>query len=393
LKISDLTFQNQVMATVANVVTLYCDLVSFDESLKVQQQTLELDTKLYNDDKRRAELGAIAPIDIIEQEAEMKAAQQSVTTAELQVLQQETILKSVITRSGLDRLDVVNARIVPTDRFDMPEQEAIRPIQDLIAEAVASRPDVQQSAISLENSRITTLGVKDAMLPQLTATAALSNSGLAGQINSIPVPVTLANGSTQLVTRGPGDVTGYFEGGIGTVLSQLLGRNFPNYSLTVALTVPIRNRSAQADYITDQLNYRQQQIQDHQLLNNIKQNVINARVALSQARAAYDTSVEARRLQEQTFNGQRRKYELGTTTILDVVIGQRDLTTRELAEVNAKNQYIHAQINLQNVMGEVLKAYNVDIGQARQGQVGREPDLIPAVPTAPAGMGSSVVKR
>ena len=169
------------------------------------------------------------------------------------------------------------------------------------------------------------------------------------------------------MTRGPGDVTGYFQGGFGTVLSQLLGRNFPNYSLTVALTVPIRNRSAQADYVTDQLNYRQQQIQDHQLLNSIKQNVINARVALSQARAAYDTSVEARRLQEQTFNGQRRKYELGTTTILDVVIGQRDLTTRELAEVNAKNQYIHAQINLQNVMGEILK----DIQRGyRAGQAG-----------------------
>ena len=396
LKISDLTFQNQVMATVANVVTLYWDLVSFDESLKVQQQTLDLDTKLYNDDKRRAELGAIAPIDIIEQEAEMKAAQQNVTTAELQVLQQETILKSVITRSGLDRLDVVNARIVPTDQFDMPAQEAIRPIQDLIQEAIASRPDVQQSAISLENSRITTLGVRDAMLPQLTATGVLSNSGLAGQVNSIPVPVTLPDGSTQLVTRGPGDVTGYFQGGIGTVLSQLLGRNFPNYSLTVALTVPIRNRSAQADYITDQLNYRQQQIQDRQLLNNIKQNVINARVALSQARAAYDTSVEASRLQEQTFNGQRRKYELGTTTILDVVIGQRDLTTRKLAEVNAKNQYIHAQINLQSAMGEILKAYSVDIEQAKQGQVGREPDLIPAVPPAPlgtAGFGTGPTKR
>ena len=290
----------------------------------------------------------------------------------------------------------MNARIVPTDQFDMPAQEAIRPIQDLVQEAIASRPDVKQSAITLENSRITTLGVRDAMLPQLTATAALSNSGLAGQVNTIPVPVVLPNGSTQLVTRGPGDVTGYFQGGFGTVLSQLLGRNFPNYSLTVALTVPIRNRSAQADYVTDQLNYRQQQIQDHQLLNSIKQNVINARVALSQARAAYDTSVEARRLQEQTFNGQRRKYELGTTTILDVVIGQRDLTTRQLAEVNAKSQYIHAQINLQNAMGEILKTYNVDIEQAKQGQVGREPDLIPAVPPAPAGtagFGTGPAKR
>jgi outer membrane protein len=380
LHFSDLTFRNQVMATVANVVGLYWDLVSFDESLKVSQRTLELDTSLYNDTKRRAELGAIAPIDIIQAEADMKAAQQDVTNAELRVMQQETILKTVLTRSGLDRLDFVNARIVPTDQFNMPAQEAIRPIQDLVAEAVAERPDVEQSAISLENSRITTVGVRDAMLPQLTATASMSNSGLAGQVNPIPVPVTLANGSTQFVARGPGDVNGYFLGGFGSVLGQLFGRNFPNYSVSVALTVPIRNRSARADYITDQLNYRQQQIQDRQLRNSIKQNVINSRVALSQARAAYDTSVEARKLQEQTYNGQRRKYELGTTTILDVVIGQRDLTTRELAEVNAKNQYMHAQINLQNVMGEILKEYNVDIEQAKQGQVGREPDLIPAVP-------------
>ena len=63
-KISDLTFKNQVMATVSNVASLYWDLVSFNESLKVAQQTLDLDTRLYNDNKRRAELGAIAPIDI-----------------------------------------------------------------------------------------------------------------------------------------------------------------------------------------------------------------------------------------------------------------------------------------------------------------------------------------
>jgi outer membrane protein len=392
LRSSDLTFQNQVMATVANVVGLYWDLVSFNESLKVSQRTLELDTSLYNDTRRRAELGAIAPIDIIQAEADMKAAQQDVTTADMRVQQQETILKTVISRNGLDRLDVINARIVPTDQFDIPAQEAIRPIQDLIADAIAARPDVQQSAISLENSRITTLGVRDAMLPQLTATASASNNGVAGEVNTIPVTVT-TNGAARLVTRTAADVNPYFLGGYGNVLSQIFGRNFPNYSLTVSLTVPIRNRSAQADYVTDQLNYRQQQIQDRQLMVNIKQNVINARIVLSQARAAYDTSVEARKLQEQTYNGQRRKYELGTATILDVVIGQRDLTTRELAEVNAKSQYIHAQVNMQNVMGQILKAYNVDLEQARQGQVGREPDLIPAAPPAPSGPGSATLKR
>jgi len=120
--ISELTFKNQVMATVSNVVTLYWDMVSFIEALKVKQLTLELDTKLFTDNKRRADLGAIAPIDIIQAEAEMKAAQQDVTNAEMQVLQQETIVKTVLTRSGLERAEVANAHIVPTDHFEMPAQ-------------------------------------------------------------------------------------------------------------------------------------------------------------------------------------------------------------------------------------------------------------------------------
>ncbi len=143
--------------------------------------------------------------------------------------------------------------------------------------------------------------------------------------------------------------------------------------------IPIRNRAAQADLITDELNYRQQEIQDKQLHNSIKMNVVNARMALANARSAYDTSLEARRLQEQTLQGARRKYELGTSTILDVVLIQRDTVTRQLSEVNALNGYIHSRLNLDNVLARILEVYNVDIDEAKQGQVKRQPDMIPAV--------------
>src|SRR4029079_19746627 len=109
---------------------------------------------------------------------------------ERQVLQQETILKAVLTRSGLQRMEIANGHIVPTDHFDVPTQESIQPIQDLVTEALMKRPDVQQSNLALEDSRITTLGVKDALLPQLTAFASTSNAGVAGQVNTIPIPVT-----------------------------------------------------------------------------------------------------------------------------------------------------------------------------------------------------------
>jgi outer membrane protein TolC len=390
--ISDLTFKSQVMTSVSNVVSLYWDLVTFNEDLKVKQHTFELNKKLYEDNQRRAELGAIAPIDIIQAEAEMKSSQQDVLTAELQVLEQEMILKSVLTRGGMDNMAVVGARIVPTDHIEVPAQEPVRPIQDLVAEALANRPDVEQNAIGLEDARITTLGVKDAMLPQLTGFATFSNSGLAGQVNTLPYPITLPNGQTAMYTRTAADVNPYFLGGFGTVLGQVFGRNFPNYSAGVSLTMTLRNRSTQADLITDQLNYRQQQLQDRQLHNSIKLNVINAQTAVRQARAAWETSVEARKLQEQTLAGTQRKYELGTSTILDVVITQRDTTTRELAEVDARSQYNRARINLQSILGTVLTDYDVDIEQAKTGVVGREPDPIPAVIGAgPAG--SAAVKR
>ena len=388
--ISDLTFKNQVMATVANVVSLYWDLVTDNEDLKVKQHTFELNKKLYEDNQRRAELGAIAPIDIIQAEAEMKSSQQDVLTAELQVLEQEMILKNVLTRSGMDNMAVVGARIVPTDHIEVPAQEAVRPVQDLLAEALANRPDVEQNAIGLEDARITTLGVKDAMLPQLSGFATFSNSGLAGQVNTLPYSVTLPNGQTAMYTRTAADVNPYFLGGYGTVLSQVFGRNFPNYSAGLSLQITLRNRSTQADLITDQLNYRQQQLQDKQLHNSIKLNVINAQTAVRQARAAWETSVEARKLQEQTLAGTQRKYELGTSTILDVVITQRDTTTRELQEVDARSQYNRARTNLQSVLGTVLTDYQVDIEQAKTGVVGREPDPIPVVPAAAPAISPAV---
>jgi outer membrane protein TolC len=380
LHISDLTFKQQVIATVNNVVNLYWDLVSFNDSLKVQQKTLDLNTQLYTDNKRRAELGALAEIDIVQAEAEMKSSQQDVVTAETQVLQQEMILKGVITRSGFNNPAVAAARIVPTDHFSVPAQDAIQPIQDMVTEAFQKRPEIEQSQVGLEDARINMLGTKNNLLPSLSVFANLSNNGLAGSVNSLPVPIISPTG--QILgyrQRTQADVNGFFLGGYGSFLNQIFSRNFPNYSAGFQLNMPIRNRAAQADLITDELNYRQSQIQDRQLQNSVKQNVINAQITLKQARAAYETAVQARKLQEQVLSGERRKYELGTSSILNVVIVQRDTTTREIAEVNARGQYIKARTALENVVGKTLEVQNVDIGEAKNGIVTREPDLIPAV--------------
>jgi len=376
--ISDLTFKAQVIATVRNVVDLYWDLVSFNDQLKARQKAYELNRTLYDDNRRRAELGALAEIDIVQTEAEMKSAQQDVITADAQVQQQEMILKSVLTRSGLDNLALATARIVPTDSYQVPATEPVVPIQDLVAEAFTNRPEIAQNDINLENARINMLGTKNALLPTLQAFANVQNNGQAGAVNTIPVPTTI-NGETVYAVRTPADVNGYFLGGYGTVLGQVFRRNFPNYTVGMQLSIPLRNRAAQADLITDELNYRQSQIQDKQQRNNIKLSVINSDVALKQARAAYDTSLQARSLQEQTLAGERRKYDLGASTILNVIIVQRDTTTRELAEIQALNQYVHAKTGHEYNLGRVLTDYDVSLDQALSGVVKQEPALPPVI--------------
>lgn len=383
LKADDLQFKNQVITTVAGVVGLYWDLVTFDNDLKIKQQTLELDTKLYEDNKRRAELGAIAPIDIIQAEADMKAAEQDVIAQDSQVLQQEMILKNYLTRGGLDNRLVAVARVVPTDHIEVPAQEPVIPVQDLIAAALLNRPEVEQNNISLENARLDLLGVKNNLLPTLSATASLSNAGQGGAISTIPQPVVGANGAISYQKLTAADVNQFLIGGYGTVLSQIFSRNFPNYSVGFQLTVPLRNRANQADLITNELSLRQAEIQDKQLRNTIKLNVLNSWTAVRNARAAWETSIVARKLYDQTTAGVRRKYELGTATILDVVIAQRDDTARQLSEQDALNQYQRARTNLQQTLGNTLDEYSVNLEEAKRGVVAREPDLIPPA-AAPA---------
>jgi len=376
IELSDLSFKAQVIATVKNVTDLYFDLVSFDSDLKSKQQAVEIAQKLYEDNKKRVTLGAIAPIDIVQAEAQVETAKLDYATAEAQVLQQEMILKAALTRRGVDNLSVVDARVVPTDPVRVPENETVEPLQDMVSEALAHRPELKETLINLENSRLTMQGVKNAMLPSLNAYVNLTNHGLAGQVNTVPVPPN-ASPLVGIISHNPSNL---FVGGYGTFFAQLLSRNFPDYSIGFNLNIPLSNGGARADMIKAQLDLRESQIQAKQQENSIKLAVVNARIAVDQARRAYETAVKARKLQEQTFAGTRRKYELGTASFLDVVVVQRDVVTARSSEVNALRSYSSARNNLDLVLGRVLDVHNVDIREAAMGKVKRPSTLPPEKP-------------
>ncbi|MEK7408543.1 MAG: TolC family protein [Acidobacteriota bacterium] len=378
-RVSDLTFKQQVITTTSAIVSAYWDLVSFNENVRVRRQALALNQKLYEDNRKQVEIGTLAPIEIVRAEAEVASSQQALTQAETQLLQQETLIKNALSRVGVASPSLVDARIVPTDRITVPPTEAVIPVQDHIEAALKDRPDVAQVKLQIENTKIGLKGSRNQLLPSLDVVADLRNNALAGQINKLPIPRIQGAPPGFTQQRDPASVDPFFIGGYGTALSQLFARNFPDYSIGFQLNIPLRNRSAQADMILDQLSLRQQELRQQQLLNQVRVDVHNALIAVRQARASHEAAQKARVLQEQTLDAEQKKYTLGASTIFFVIQAQRDLAQAQSVEVSAASQYMKARTQLDVATGRTLEANSISIDEAIRGQVARAPSPLPVI--------------
>jgi outer membrane protein TolC len=377
LGVSDLVFRLQVITTVSSVINLYWDLVSFNEDVKVRRQALTLAEKLFSDNKKQVEIGTLAPIAIVQAEAEVAARQQDLVVSETQVLQQETVIKNALSRTGVANPALAESRIVPTDRIRVPELEKIEPIQDLIARALDNRPELGRIRIQLDNSKINLKATRNALLPQLNAFATLNNNALSGEINSLPVPSTIQGVAPQ--PRNAALVDPFFLGGYGNVLRQMFARNFPDYQFGLQLNIPLRNRSAQADMTSAQLNLRQAELQQQQQINQIRVDVQNAMIGTQQARARFQTATKNRLLQEQNLDAEQKKYALGASTIFFVIQAQRDLANAQAGEVASLSAYARARVELDRAIGQTLDSNSIMIDEAVKGQSSRAPSPLPVI--------------
>jgi outer membrane protein len=373
LRVTDLVFEQQIISTVANVVQLYWNLVAANENVRVMQQTLEYSQKLYKDNMTQVEIGTLAPVEVTRADAEVAADTQNLITAQTNVLQQETVLKNALSRTGVADQTLADAHIIPTSVISIPNVEPLEPIQDLTAKALQKRPELTESRVQVDSARISLTGVRAAMLPTIDAIADLRNNALSG------IPNPLLPTSTNF-TAAPDP---FFVGGYGNILSQLFGRNFPNYSVGVQLTVPLRNRAAEANAATAQLNLRMTELGVQRLINMVRLDVQNALIALRQARVRYDAAVKNTLLEEQLYDAEQKKFQIGTSTGINVIQVQRDLATARQNEVTALNSYALARVQMDQATGTVLETNHVELDEAKTGKVTRSASPIPE--TNPGG--------
>jgi outer membrane protein TolC len=366
LKMSDLLLKQQVSTTVAAVLNLYWDLVSFNEAVRIKQQALDAAQKLYDDNKKQVAIGAMAGIEVTRTGAAVSAAKEALLIAQSNVQQQEIVLKNALNRNAMANAWLDEIHVIPLDRIEVPKTDEVRPVQDLVEEALKHRAEMERENINLENRKILLKGTRNNLLPTLQAFADVNNVGLAGPANP------LYNGQSGIPSP-------YFIGGTGTVLGQVFGRDFPNYSAGISLNIPFRNRTAQADYVTDELQLRQAELGLQRAINQVRVDVKTNLINLQQARARYETAVATRQLSEQNLDAEQKRFNYGVGSVAAVIGAQQQLASDQDAEVQSMANYTHAKIAFDDAMGRTLEVNSVSMEEAKSGRVERESFIPPNV--------------
>lgn len=349
-KINTLLFHQQLIATVYGVIRLYTDFVALYEDVKVKQETLAAAEKLFSDTKAQVDEGTLAPVEMTRANAQVFATRQDLINAQGLLEEQQAILKNLLTRTGNADPEVQAATIIPTDSLDVPEKEEIRPIQDLFSEAMASRPDLGQASLQIENSQIGLKGAQDATRPEVDLVGIVQSNGLAG-------PLSAPAASTP------------FIGGYGTVLDQLFSAKYPTYEIGVQVTVPIRNRIAEADLARDELQLKQSEVRLRQLQNEARLEVEDAVIAMRRARASYAAAVQARRYQQESLEAEQMRYEVGASTAFFVIQYESLLAQAKSTEVAAKSAYVKARAALERATGKILEQHQISLDAGIKGRM------------------------
>jgi len=393
-KIADLAFAQQAITTVTNTINTYWELVYARQNVDVQQQAVTVAEKLYSDNKKQLEIGTMAPLDVTRAESELATDNQNLIVARTAQLQQEQNLKNAISKDPL-AANFVNVQILPADKPTPPEAIEAPSFEDALREAFVKRPDLQEQFYNLKNADIDARATRNALLPIATLNGRYGSQGLAGNSAVAGTPITTAgsavvdsNGSPVTVL-GAGNVpveifvpnvtptvAGTMKDGLGTAQSQIFHNTFPDYSVYLNLQIPLRNRSAQADNQRAILTARQQQAVMQQLKNAALLDVRNTYIALVQDRARVEAAGKARELQRQTFEAEQKKYQLGATTVYQVILTQRDFITAQGTELRALADLVEAKANYERAIGRTLEVNRVTIAEGKSGNIDRD-TLIP----------------
>lgn len=395
LDLTDAQFRQRVIQIISDVTQAYWNLSLAIKNEIVQRESVSLAETFLNNTKRQAEVGTLAPVEVVSAASALESRRQSVFQAMNNVGIAENTLKNLTASSPNDEL--WSSLIEPLESFDA--KSASVPVEDAIKLAHENRPEIRQQNLSKEINKIDIDFSRNQAKPQIDLIATYRTEGLGGTpgvtngvADSCSNPTTVISGDPSsrvcneiVVGRDaagnfipmvrtlpfranvpferPSQIDDQFVGGYGTALGNLFKNQFRTWSVGVQISLPLRNRTAKANLGKFLEQDRQIDLQTRQLMQRIEVEVRNAVQAVETAKMRIDAAEAATKFARQQLDGEEKKFAAGLQPAYFVLERQNQLSVAQISELQAKADYNIAIANLQRVMSTTLTTNSIELKQ------------------------------
>jgi outer membrane protein TolC len=367
-RITDSAFRQQLLYTVNQIENIYWGLVSAYEDEQAKERALAQSTQLSSDNRMQLQFGALAPLDVIDADTAMTADRQALIASKSNLEYQQLIMKQAIVRNLNDpQLSV--APVVPTDRVGLdrlPEEDMA--VEDLVREAYVNNPQIEQAILNMKNNEITIKAEKNGLLPFVDAYAFYGGSALGGRQNT-----NLNCGTSASPAACPPE--DYPPVGYGSTFANVFNNSSPDRGVGVNITLPIRNRTAQADQARSQMEYRQSEMRLQQLYTQVRIQVINGQYALTNDRAQVTAARAQRDYAAQSLLAEQTRYKLGASTTANILLQGRNLAIAEDNLISATAAYAKDRAALEQLLSITLERYGINLQASASGTVAQTPTI------------------
>jgi len=370
LSLTDAQFRQRAIDTITNVQRAYWDLVFALRSLQVQRDAVSVARTQLEHNKRLVNEGQLAPIDVVAAEAQISTYEQRVFGALEEVSRAENNLKNMIAKD--QKAPLWAESIVPTDSVDLAVPEVSLP--DALKTAMENRPELQQSDVLKEINQIDQRFFKNQTKPAVDLVGTYGVTGLAGTVSSnIVNPLTQSSvqlrqrvdelstlaGLDPLPVIPPQQFSQDLVGGYGQSLQNLLANRYGTFRVGVQISLPLRNRTAEANLGRTLVEGERIGTQREQLEQTIQVDVRNALQAVRSSEARLRAAVATREANEQQFSSEQRKLDAGQSTVFLVLERQTALTEARGLELKAQTDLNKAIADLQRATGNSLNVNSI----------------------------------
>jgi outer membrane protein TolC len=331
-EISEETLRATVTQTLANVRNAYWDLVFARNAVDVQQRALQLADKLVEDNRARVEVGTLAPLDIVQAEAEAANRRQTLAVAEATLQTAELALKRYLVsgtedplwRMELQPIDLPSLEPAPTD------------IEGAVRRSLERRTDLINARKSIQSSDVSLRYFRNLTLPEIDFVASYGSQGIGGT-------------SIQRAGLGSTVITNTIAGGYGDALRLLTNRDYPNWNVQFNVSYNLFGSQADASYARARVQRNQAQARLRALELQVATEVTNVALSVQSNLKRVEAAVAARELAEKRLEAEQSRFEVGMTVNFFVVQAQRDLRDAQNAELRALADYRKSLVNFERV--------------------------------------------